>query len=497
MGLPLLRFHLLQQYPPPLPVPLPNTQELQRLYFRSSIVDSDLHDAVCVLSDVEAEVAAVRESVRLRPPAGDDQASLIDECVKALADTRAAFRHRPEVCVCVCERTHAHARTHIYTYMHIHTQDMTLGLLLPRTPFGVQSQYDQGSPVTKQRLAKLHARLKKAQLRVQVLKLQRDAVVAQVELTEALTQGTLLFPEPVKAGEAAGVLGCLGAQLAYAGAVIRYHWHTAFSLCVLRLLACASWFLSGCFLWSEVVLGSPLALSPYGALQQAFGTSSPLAIQLSVAIPLAYVSVCAFRSLFKFKLFGEFCLHGPRQSLAPALIVNASYLIRLQFSLGGWVLHDWLWGGRLDILDSAYMCCRTIIQTTSAYNFLLLLRSPSSKKTAFLHFMSSNISVVPFFGRGFITWAPLALVLLAACTFFRVYARLLRLVGAYHEDLISGEEQEELIAQGRSLARRAKRYPLPSSGSAFASSSSTTPSQELGSPPIRVSSHAAYTQLKS
>ena len=301
---------------------------------------------------------------------------------------------------------------------------------------------------------------------MQVLKLQRDAVVARVEATEAIAQGTLRYPEEVravgvgdvvdgcklptpadgsfvgglvgrttntfpflplstpptnkqnkpkqnkqvKAEDEAGVLGCLGAQLAYYGAVIGYYWHTAaLSLCVLRLLACVCWFLSICFLWSEVVLGSPLALSPYGALQQAFGTNSPLAIQLSVAIPLAYVSCCAYRSLFKFKLFSEVSLQGPHQSLARPLLVNATYLIRLQFPL--------------------------------AYNFLLLLRSPSSKETAFRHLMS-NMAVVPVLGRGFTIYAPLVVVVLAVFTFTRGYARLLRLVGAYHEDLISGEEQE-------------------------------------------------------
>lgn len=57
-----------------------------------------------------------------------------------------------------------------------------------------------------------------------------------------------------------------------------------------------------------------------------------------------------------------------------------------------------------------------------------------------------------------------------------------------------------MIQQGRSLARR-RRYPLPSSGSAFSASSVPSPAmrgqQELGSPPLRSSSHAAYTPLKS
>lgn len=65
-------------------------------------------------------MTAVREQLRLHPPVDDEDALRMNACVAALADTRASFRHRPE--------------------------DMTLGLLLPRTPFGVQSQYDQGSP---------------------------------------------------------------------------------------------------------------------------------------------------------------------------------------------------------------------------------------------------------------------------------------------------------------------------------------------------------------
>lgn len=58
-----------------------------------------------------------------------------------------------------------------------------------------------------------------------------------------------------------------------------------------------------------------------------------------------------------------------------------------------------------------------------------------------------------------------------------------------------------MIQQGRSLARR-RRYPLPSSASEFASSSTAASpalrgQQELGSPPGGGRSHTAYTQLKS
>jgi hypothetical protein len=484
-------------------------QELKRLYFRSSLVDSDLHDAVCVLSDVEAEVSALREQLRQSPPAGEELALELDACMKILQDTRASFRHRPE--------------------------DMTLGMLLPRTPFGVNSHPTSGPPPSLAHLAGLHARLKKAQLRVQVLKKQRDAVISKVEVIEAVCQGALPYPSDVKAGDGEGCCAALGAWASHLGTVLAWYWLTTLSHCTLRLLAILGWFLTVCFLWSQVFLGSPYALSPYGAFQQAFGTSSPFAIQLAIAVPLAYVSICTYRSLFKFKLFGyvaiysdqsiflaisiplsplhakrrgrdrhgpvfsfshplhtpppspysEFSLQGPHQSLAGPLLVNAQYLIRLQFPL--------------------------------AYNFLLMLRSPSSKQTAFRHLMS-NMAVVPLLGRGFSVYAPLMMVVLAAFTYFRGYARLLRLVGAYHEDLISGEEQEEMIQQGRSLARR-RRYPLPSAGGnnrsgredGFASGSvslsgsggggkATTGTmrvqQELPPGPLRGST-TAYTQLKT
>ena len=83
-------------------------KELQRLYFRSSLVDSDLHDAVCILSDVEAEVTAVREQLRVNPPQQEEVALELDGCMKVLQDTKASFRHRPDdmmlgyVCGCIC-----------------------------------------------------------------------------------------------------------------------------------------------------------------------------------------------------------------------------------------------------------------------------------------------------------------------------------------------------------------------------------------------------------
>jgi hypothetical protein len=43
------------------------------------------------------------------------------------------------------------------------------------------------------------------------------------------------------------------------------------------------------------------------------GESSPFVVELVTFLPLLYLSLCTYRSLFKFRLFGDFCLkvsHG-------------------------------------------------------------------------------------------------------------------------------------------------------------------------------------------
>lgn len=49
---------------------------------------------------------------------------------------------------------------------------------------------------------------------------------------------------------------------------------------------------------------------------------------------LFYMSLCTFWSLFKINLGWTFTLQGPHQSPSTSLLFNATYLSRLQFSLG-------------------------------------------------------------------------------------------------------------------------------------------------------------------
>lgn len=111
---------------------------------------------------------------------------------------------------------------------------------------------------------------------------------------------------------------------------LRYHTY--------RFIALTTAVLSVFVLLSEVTLASSLNLSPFSwtlaALHQWGGSSSQILFQLAALVPLLYMSICVYTSLFQMSLLGPYCLRGNRQSHGVALVFNAQYLVRLQFPLG-------------------------------------------------------------------------------------------------------------------------------------------------------------------
>jgi hypothetical protein len=206
--------------------------------------------------------------------------------------------------------------------------------------------------------------------------------------------------------------------------------------------------------WSELTMGLPFFVSPWGVAISALSgaarrdgaiNSADNAvvawIQLVAVIPYAYMSICTFYSLFKVKFFGMIALYGPHHSTPGPLLFNAIYLIRLQFPLG--------------------------------FNYLLTVYPPGLRKThgedvAFNALMSS-MDTVPLFGTGFVVYAPIFLVVLCAFTLFNCYPRLLALVGIDHEDaaFAGGSGNDEDIASRRRegsilLERAVRRDSVPS-----------------------------------
>lgn len=200
-----------------------------------------------------------------------------------------------------------------------------------------------------------------------------------------------------------------------------------------RAVAVLTATLSGMVLWSEATLTLPVNLSPFALFLGLSGegegnkeeSQGGLVYQIAALVPLLYMSLCTFSSLFKINIFGPFCLRGNRQSTGVALVFNAQYLVRLQFPL--------------------------------IYNYLLMLKYDTSSTTCAFSKFYSNIETVPFFGTSFNSYAPLLILALGAFTMCNGYARILSLIGIDHEDalLLSDKDTlDEKVSEGIQLIRR-------------------------------------------
>jgi hypothetical protein len=193
--------------------------------------------------------------------------------------------------------------------------------------------------------------------------------------------------------------------------------------------------MSALVLWSELAMGFPVCMSPWGLLVAALSEHhGPAVIQLASLLPYAYMSLCTFYSLFKLKVSGLLSLHAPHQSTPGPMLLNAIYLIRLQFPLG--------------------------------YNYLLLLSPPSAHGRAavgddvvFNHLMSS-MQTIPIFGASFVVYAPIVLVCVSVFTLFNGYSRLLSFANIDHEDHLPGDLEDAVEKQREGamiLAQAARR----------------------------------------
>ncbi len=112
-------------------------------------------------------------------------------------------------------------------------------------------------------------------------------------------------------------------------------WNVWLRAPVLRLLSAVCGVTSVLILWSELVMGSELH-SPLGELMSAYNSSSsdPVLVQGISFLLLTYMSICTYWTLFRINIGAAFRLQGPQLSPPAALIFNAEYFSRLQFSLG-------------------------------------------------------------------------------------------------------------------------------------------------------------------
>jgi len=274
-------------------------------------------------------------------------------------------------------------------------------------------------------LAKLNARLERAQ----------EEVVSSEQRWNALVQHSNFYAELANCGgdasEAKGGETPTSSKkpCGKLGVNIRYFWIACLRRPFYRVLGMAFAVMSGAVLWSEATLALPFNVSPFALALRMFDTPGNrdrgFLFQLAALLPILYMSLCVYSSLFKLSNFGPYRLRGNKQSNGIALLFNAQYLVRLQFPL--------------------------------AYNFLFIIKyDTSTTDCAFSHVMNM-MSTVPFFGTSFSIYAPLLILALCAFTLCNGYARILGMFGIEHEDAILMGDKETLdikVNEGIALLRR-------------------------------------------
>ena len=187
-------------------------------------------------------------------------------------------------------------------------------------------------------LTKLHNRLQHAHAEVAAAEQRWNSIVAKNQLYSSLVEGTEPPESPTGQSSLNRPSSASRGWLAAVNRQLRNLWFRFVRRPFYVLLGMASAGLSFMVLWSEATLSLPFNASPFAILLRLFdnGEKEDLGVLFQVAalVPLLYMSICVYSSLFKLSWFGSFRLRGKHQSPGFALVFNAQYLVRLQFPLG-------------------------------------------------------------------------------------------------------------------------------------------------------------------
>ncbi len=225
-----------------------------------------------------------------------------------------------------------------------------------------------------------------------------------------------------------------------------------------RLCSIVCSILSLFIIWGEITIlfvnsGMPI-LSVYGLIINI--TSGGFSTVFATFVPLLYMSVCSFYSMFEVKFLKYFAL-TKRSSDASALLFNAYYLCRLQFSLG----YNFLL-----VLDYTTVQ-ENKNQALAEEDSTLAKDTANSVHTAFQHVIG-NMSSIWWFNK----YSPVILILLALATAFNLHAKVLSVIGVdvFLEPQSGNAEHRERIKDGQRLIRREREKRERNGGSTGAGS---------------------------
>ncbi|CAN0068755.1 unnamed protein product [Ascophyllum nodosum] len=403
-------------------------RELQRHYFIATKIDTDMHDAMFDLEEAEDHMYVMEKAMEDEECWNPDDRTQLMDVLSAIRRTETAFYDEIDDClfrkaILLMGRNPGNRKPNGVRTPTEALRHLGLVVLTPRDA------------------ARLHSDLRAAQVKVVAMRAKWMALVRKTQTLQSLLSEIPWGEEVFEAtpGKTRGQ---------YWGTVFKrirnrswWIWRAYVRWLCCRTLAVLCAVLSAMILWSEVVAASPWDLSPFGILvrcmyQRQAGIAHALSMQVAVLVPFLYMSLCCFRSLFTLRILGSFALQGGHQTLPGPLLINAQYLIRLQFPLG-------------------YNFMRIL-----RYNGLTPFGMPAALESPAFERLMTEMKTVPVLGTDFNIYAPMLLVVLCMFTFYKGYARVLRLVGLDHEDLVSIDDAEgqARLEEGRALLERGKRH---------------------------------------
>ncbi len=384
--------------------------ELNNRYLLASTIDADLYEAVWDLQDVEDCVDRVLARQQPSSPHLPSVAMFIEEI---------KFRREEGISDLLLSSDLESRRTRAGSRRSASSPSSS------SVSSGDRPLLDDNLELTVDNLAKVNKLLIKSQANVRQAVGRQRTLVDEVEHYQALLEG-VTPPVLTSPGSDTTILVRMANKGSNAAAWALFYWNKYARGTSLLILGGVCAFMSVLILWSELTMGFPVNLSPFGQLLKHIGDKSDnqFFVELFSLIPLVYMSYCVYSSLLKVRLFN---VKPKRQSDGPALVYASQFLVRMQFPL--------------------------------CYCYTLFLKYDNSEAAAFMTLMK-NMDTVPLLGTSFSVYAPLISVALCVATFFNVYGRVLASLGVEHEDSVlhGGDgDLESRINEGKALLRKSNR----------------------------------------
>ncbi|XP_020582413.1 LMBR1 domain-containing protein 2 homolog A-like isoform X2 [Phalaenopsis equestris] len=183
--------------------------------------------------------------------------------------------------------------------------------------------------------------------------------------------------------------------------------HKQLKKCTAVLLGCMS---VAILLAEATLLPSGVDLSLFSILINAVGKQEMLS-QIAAFIPLMYMCICTYYSLFKIGML-MFYSFTPRQTSSVSLLMICSMVARYAPPI--------------------------------SYNFLNLIRLDVDEKTVFEKRMGNIDDAVPFFGEGFNKIYPLIMVIYTALVGSNFFGRVIGFLGSWKRFIFQNEEAADM-----------------------------------------------------